>query len=888
MRWIQQLRMLFTMLFRRRTERARLEQELEFHLEQQIAENVAHGMSNDEARSAAFRRFGNPALLREQTRSTWSWNSLEKLGRDLRYGLRTLRRAPGFALVAISVMALGIGATTSLVTIVRSVLLKPLPFSDPDRLVIVYDHFRADTSNGFNYNTVAAGDYYDWRTHTHSFQDMAAWRWWGANLTGEHSELPEVVTGAAGSWNLLSLLGVEPVLGRGFTADEDRPEGNRVVLLSMSLFQRRFAGDRSIIGKSIRLDSRPYTVVGVLPAWFTYPDPEVQLWVPYASIFTSAQLEVHDMHTSYVIARVKQGGSAEAAIKPVSALQYQIHMANPSLPVAEDAVFRPLIDDVVHETRTPILVLLGAVMCMLLIACLNVSNLLVARGAARRREVAVRSALGGSRITLIREQMTESILICVAGGALGFLFPFWSTAWLAHHWHQLPRADAIHMDGTVLAFSIVLVFLAALVAGLVPAISTTAKDLLGMLQDSGRSIGGSASRAGLRRMLLTSEIALTVVLLVSAGLLFRSFIALQASDLGCTTDNVLTLRYGLPEKQYDTPEKVVAFHEALLERVRRLPGVLAAGLVSSPPGAGHYADLTFQIPEHPSQGPVTQQDALIRAADPGYFSAIGIPLLSGRFFTAHDRLEHANYVIINKKLAEQFFSGEIPLSKHLTFALSSKPETYEIVGVVGDTLDEVGQPVRATLYFPMFLGMPDSTSDTALVVRTSVDPFSLALPIQKQVAAIDSAQPVYDIRSMQDIIGRATASQSFTATLVLSFAALSLLLAAVGLYGVLSYLVSQRVSEIGIRMALGAQRGEVLRLILLDGLRPVLFGLGMGSVGAIAAGMLIRSMLYHTRVVDPLVFAAMVGSLLLTALIASIVPAVRACSVEPTQALRAE
>jgi predicted permease len=348
------------------------------------------------------------------------------------------------------------------------------------------------------------------------------------------------------------------------------------------------------------------------------------------------------------------------------------------------------------------------------------------------------------------------------------------------------------------------------------------------------------------------------------------------------------MRYGLPEKQYDTPEKVIAFHEALLERVRPLPGVIAAGLVSMPPGAGHFGDAVFTIPEHPSQGSVLEQDALFRAADPGYFSAIGIPLLSGRFFTSQDRLDRAYKVIINRKFADQFFPGESPLGKHIRVSLGSKPQIYEIVGVVGDTLDRIGRPVQATFYFPIFLGAPDSTTDTALVVRTSAAPLLLSLPIQKQVSAIDPAQPVYEVRTMQDIIGRATASQSFTATLVLSFAALSLLLAAVGLYGVLSYLVSQRVSEIGIRMALGAQRSEVLQLVLRDGLRPVLMGILIGSAGAVAAGMLIRSILYRTRPIDPLVFAWMLGSLLLTAAVASTVPALRACRIEPSKALRTE
>ncbi|HEY6972122.1 MAG TPA: ABC transporter permease [Candidatus Angelobacter sp.] len=887
MRWAQQLRMRILMLFHRCSENARLENELQFHLEQQVAENIARGMSLDEARFAALRRFGNPTLLREKTRSTWSWNWMEKVWRDLRYGVRTLRRAPGFSLVAIAVMALGIGATTSLFTIVRSVLLKPLPFRDPDNLVMVYDHFTQFKGEQYLYNTVAPGDYYDWRNQTHGFQDMAAWRWDGGNLTGDHAELPEMVVGAAGTWNMFSLLGIQPVFGRTFTPDEDQPEARQVVL-SWSLFQRRFAGDRSIVGRTLRLDSHPYTIIGVLPQWFNYPDPRVQFWVPYASAFPKEQFQSHESHQSYVIARLKSGVSAEAATKEVSTLQYHIHMANPAKAICDEATFRPMIDDVVVKAKTPILVLLGAVGCMLLIACLNVSNLLVARGAARRKEVAIRGALGGSRLTLIREQMTESFIICLLGGALGVLLSFWATQWLAQNWRELPRSSDVHLDSVVVGFSFALICVAALLAGLLPAISSTGKGLLAVLQDSSRAIGGSTSRAGLRRILLTAEIALTVILLVSAGLLFKSFIHLRTADLGCITDNVLTIRYGLPDKQYNKPEMVMSFHEALLGRVRHLPGVLAAGLVSMPPGGGHHGDLVFTIPEHPSQGDVMEQDALVRAADPGYFSAIGIPLLSGRFFTEAERLDRTQYVIINKKLAEQFFRGESPVGKHLSVAWSSKPEPYEIVGVVGDTLERVDRPVRPTIYFPILSGIYDQTSDTAMVIHTSGDPLSLSVPMQKQVAALDPELPVYDVMTMQQIIGRTTATEKFSSTLVLAFAGLSLLLAAVGLYGVLSYLVSQRVTEIGIRMALGAQRSEVLRLILVDAMRPVVTGLLLGSAGAAAAGLLIKSVLYGTRPVEPTVFAAMLVSLLLTATVASTLPALRACRIEPTQALRME
>jgi predicted permease len=885
MRWLERFRMAMLTLFRRQSESVRLNDELQFHLEQQVKENIASGLNPEEARYAALRTFGNPTVLSDQARSNWSWNWLEKILRDVRYGARTLTRSPGFALTAILVMALGIGATTSLFTIVRAVLLKPLPFRDPDKLVMVYEHFRTRIGD-HEFNPVSPADFRDWRQQTHGFQDMAALRTYGFDLTGEHAELPEVVEAAGGSWNLFSVLGTQLALGRTFTSEEDKLGANHVVLLTWSLFQRRFAGDPSILGKQIRLDSTPYEVIGVLPRWFTYPDPEVQLWVPYASTFTPTTFAAHDDHQSYVVARLRPGMSAAAATNEVSALQYRLHLANASKPVAEEARFRPMLEDVVRDVKTPLIVLLCAVGCMLLIACLNVSNLLVARGAARRKELAVRGALGGSRLTLIAEQMTESLLICFAGGTLGLLLSFLATRWLADHWNDLPRAEAIHLDVTVLAFSIGLVFLTTLLAGMLPAISSTGAGIFAALQESSRSVGGSLSRATLRKTLLTAEIALTVILLVSAGLLFKSFLHLRTSDLGCATDHVLTIKYGLPEKQYDTREKVIAFHEPLLERVRRLPGVRAAGLVSTLPGAGWGGDDLFTIPERPSSSFQLQNDALIRTVDPGYFSAMQIPLIGGRFFTEQERLTRDHYVIISKKFADQFFFGDNPIGKHVT--VSIRGETYEIVGVAGDTLYNVAEPTKATMYFPILSGIPDQTSGAAIVVRAAGDPLALSIPVQQQVAALDPALPVYDVLTMQQILGRSTASQSFSASLLLAFAALSLLLAAIGLYGVLSYLVAQRITEIGIRIALGAQRAEVLRLVLLDGLRPVFLGLLIGLAGGATAATLIRSILFGTSPLDPVVFAIMVGCLLLTAIIACALPAIRASRIEPMQALRVE
>src|SRR5580658_6063750 len=431
---------------------AELTRELQSDLELEEEEQRERGLSPEEARYAARRAFGNPALIREQTRAVWTWKWLEQLVRHLKYGTRTLFRSPGFAIVSVLVMAVGIGATTSLFTIVRAVLLRPLPFRDSGKLVMLYEHYRHNQdSDGFN--AVAPGDYRDWRSQTHGFEDMAAMRGYGGILSGVHSELPEVVQSEGGSANLFPLLGVTPAFGRLFTEAEDKPKGEPAVLLTWSLFQRRFSGDPSIIGKQIHLDTIPTTVIGVLPNWFTYPDARIQYWVPYGQTFSESDYGIHDGHQSEVIARLRPDVSVEAATHEVSAAQYRIHLANGSKPVAEDVWSRPMIDDLVKGVRTQLLVLLCAVGCILLIACLNVSNLMVARSAARRKEVAIRGSLGGSRLALIREQMTESLLICVAGGGLGLLLSLASTQWLAAHCRNLPRADSVHVDGWVLTFA---------------------------------------------------------------------------------------------------------------------------------------------------------------------------------------------------------------------------------------------------------------------------------------------------------------------------------------------------------------------------------------------------------------------------------------------------
>ena len=528
---------------------ADLKRELQSDLELEEEEQRERGLPPEEARRAALRAFGNPTLIREHTRAVWGWNGLENLLRDIRVSVRTLLRSPGFAMIAVLVMALCIGAATSLFTVARSVLLRPLPFRDPERLVMIYEHFRDPSMNAqqFNYNPVAPADYYDWRAQTHGFEDMAAWRWGQFNLTGEHGELPEQISARGGSWNLFPLLGVNAAIGRTFIESEDRPDGN-AVMLTWNIFVRRFGGDPSIAGKQIHLDGKPYTVVGVLPKWFTYPDAKAEVWVPYAAGIPPAVLAHHDYHFSRVVARLRPDVNLSSALSQVDAVQYQMHLQNLNSPVAEDVASKTLIEDLAQDVKKPLIFLLWAVACMLLIGCLNVANLIVARSAARQKDIAVRSALGARRMTLIREQLVESLLVSIAGGMAGLLLSVATTKWLVSTWRNLPSAQSIHADSVVLAFACALVFVTALLAGLLPAISSTRKGAIAALQASSRSTTGSQSRTALRKTLLTVEIATTVVLLIAAGLLLRSFWRLRTTDVGCMTDNVLTMDYGLPAK----------------------------------------------------------------------------------------------------------------------------------------------------------------------------------------------------------------------------------------------------------------------------------------------------------------------------------------------------
>jgi predicted permease len=870
--------------FHRKRSDAELQEEIETYLEEEIAENVARGMPSVEARRQARIKLGNPQRVRE---ALWQQNTLtmlDNLWRDLKYATRTLRRTPGFATIAILVMALGIGANVALFTVVRGVLLDPLPFSVPNQLIALYG--KSDTGKG---GIVAAGDFYDWQSESHSFEQMAIWRWTGYNMSGNRRELPEFLQAVTSSWNLFSTLGVQPALGRSFVSTDDTDGASPTVILSWSFFKRRFNADSSIIGKTIRLNGQPYTVVGVLPQWFTYPDSKIQLWVPYHKGIPSIILHSHYSHTSQVIARLRPGVSLSSATQEVSAIQHGIFTRfSGDGPVPPAVVSLPLVEDIVGDAKAPLYMLMVAVLCLLLIACLNLSNLLVARAVARRKEMAVRSALGCSRMRLIGQQITESVLICLIGGVLGIVLAGVAVRWLTTYWLDLPRADAIHIDATVLAFTVGITFLAGILSGGLPAMLLTGARVSAALQDSSRTLGVSATKTSLRNGLLTVELALTVVLLVCAGLLFKSFLQLGSVDLGCTTQNVLTMRYFLRGESYSKPEQIVSTQTQLLERVRHLPGVAAAGLTNVVPGDGLYGDTTFSIPEHPPQPPGKRDSALFRTADPGYFQAMQIPLVKGRFFTSNERLNNSNFVIINQMLAREFFPNEDPLGKHLAVSWRSpSPENYEIIGIVGDTRYLLNEPVRSMMWFPILSGIP-GTTDTALVVRSTTDPAALGIPIQKTIAGIDPDLPVSNVLTMQQVMGKSTSNSSFEASLLGAFATLSLLLAAVGLFGVLSYLVAQRTGEIGIRIALGAQREQILRLMLIDGLRPAVIGLALGLSASAIVTREIQSLLYGTRPLDPAVFGLVTLVLLLVAGAACVIPAWRASRLDPMRALRIE
>jgi predicted permease len=871
-------------LFHRKSVEQELDEELRFHFEGQVQKFVAQGVPLAEAQRRARLSIGGMEQIKEECRDARGVRFAETLWQDVRFGLRSLQKSKGFTAVAILTLMLGIGVNTALFTIIHGVLLNPLPFSHPDTLVSLWEEDVIDTAP---YNPVSGGVFTDWQKQAKSFEEMALIGEDTANLSGDGRALPESIGIRQCSYNLFSLLGVQPALGRFFSEEDDRPGGAPTAVLTNGLWKRRYGSDSAIVGKTIQLDARKYTVIGVLPAWFDYPDKRVQLWVPVRLLVSDTDMRNRGNHRFFVTARLKDGVNVAQASSELNGIQQGIHGQFPNELTGKSAQALLLSENLVRDVKQPLYVLMGAVACVLLIACLNVANLFMARVTARRKEIAVRAALGGSRWRIIQEQVTESMLLTFAGGTLGALLAWASLRWLLSLQADLPHADSIHVDGTALAFTLAITILCGTVAGLLPAMAVTRDELVGPLKEDSRTATGGQSRARLRKVLLTAEVALTVVLLIGGALLLRSFTQLRSVNLGCRTNNVLTMGFTLPESQYSKETKIADFFAELLRRARAVPGVSHASIVSVLPGAGHFMDNTFTIEGAPPLPPGQFRNAVLRGADPDYFATMHIPLKSGRIFAEIDRRSiDDNAMVITESMAKKFFPDENPIGKRLMIDWDRRPR-FEILGIVGDVLSNLDSPPEPTMYLPLNSGRLEYGTLVAMT-DGSHDVTALALPLQKQIAAIDPDLGVSDVLTMDQRIGKSTESAMFDAALVLLFAVLGLLLAAVGLYGLLSYLVTERTNEIGIRMALGAQRSDVMRIMFLDGLRPTGVGLVLGLFAGGLSAQLTRSMLFGVQPLDGSIFIAVAGLVVFICAAACTYPAWRAARVDPMTALRCE
>ena len=884
MRWLQKLRTQLATLRRSRAN-SDLDAELRFHLDRQIAENLAAGMNPEEARRAAIQSFGHLGAIREETRSTWSWTSVEFFFRDLGAGLRSLSRSPGFACAAILVIALGLGGNIAIFAVIRSVLLEPLPFRDPSRLFVLYQGQQKDREANL---PVDAGSFWVWQQAIGKSAELALvapTAQYGLSTRG--GELPEMIDAGTVSWNFFHLLGVQPALGRAFNQFDDSPGAPATVIVADSLWRRRFNADPAVIGTQIWLYSRPYTVIGVMPPWFKYDGKmsggRIQIWAPIQHETPASLMQTYEDHEFSALGRLSRGIAPALLFNRLATVQRQIKAAHPGSAVRDSVMGHSLLDDAVSGYRTPLLMIFGAAGCILLIACLNVASLLIARTSARRKELAIRTALGAGRMRLLRERLSESFLLSLAGGLIGILLAVAAISWLVHTRQDINRVDSIHIDPMVAAFAAASMVVCALFSGLISVWSTDSKTLLVPLQESSRGNSASQSRTGLRRALLAAEVGLTVILLVGAGLLLKSYLRLRTTNLGISSGNVLTMGFNLPGVRYGKTEEKAAFMEDLLRGVRAVPGVETAGLVTTAPGQGWGGDYLISIPEHPSGRNATGLDFLARAADPGYFAAAGIPVLRGRTFASRERLDHADVVLISQKAANRLFPNEDPLGKHLRIDYTR--QVFRIIGIVGDTRWTVSQPDNPTFYMPIF---GNGFGFATLLVRSTRNVEVLSMPIQRAINSMDRDLPVANVETLRETIGKSTLGSEFNSLLVLGFAVIALVLAAAGLYGVLAYLVTQRTSELGVRIALGAQRAQILRLTLLDGLRPALAGLIVGLAGSAAVAKLIRSLLYGIEPYDSTVFLAVITILLAVAALACTIPAWRASRLDPLQALRTE
>jgi predicted permease len=812
---------------------------------------------------------------------------METLTKDLRYAARMLLKGRMVTLIAILALTLGIGANTAIFSVINAVLIKPLPYPQPERLVRVYEK-----SPQFEQMSVSYPNFVDWQRQSHAFERMAVYRHQQFNLTG--GQEPERVNGRLVSADFFSTLGVQPLLGRDLRLEDDRPGAGPVTVLSHGFWQRRFGGDPNIIDKPLTINGKDYTVIGVMPASFKFYSP-VDLFVPIG-VQDDIALTVRDFHPGLrVIARLRTGATLSEARDEMQSIAAALEQQYPASNTGQGVAMDSMHEDLVHDIRPVLLLLLGAVGLVLLIACANVANLLLARAAARQKEMAIRTALGASRWRIVRQLLTESLLLSLIGGGLGLLVAMWGTdALIAAIPDTIPRAEDVGIDARVMLFTLLISALTGCIFGLIPALQVSKPDLNETLKEGGRT--AATMKQGVRNVLVVAEVVFALVLLVGAGLLIRSLFAVRNVAPGVNPQNVITMQIPLSPNLYDDATKIRNFYDRLLERLHATPGVQAAAVTADMPFIGDDSEAPFWVGNGPRPAPEAIQWALMNPVSAGYVKAMGIPLLRGRFITEQDKNNTPRVAVIDEYLARDLFSGEDPIGQRMTIPGNNKmPDIpFEIVGVVGHVKHfglDAPKEVPFQFYMP-YVQIPDDfitgLAGMALVARTQGDPAAMAAPMKETILVVDKDQPVTAVRTLEQVLADSLAQRRFTMLLLGLFAGLALVLASVGIYGVMSYTVAQRTHEIGVRMALGARPGDVLRMVVRQGMALAAIGVTIGLGVAFALTRLMSSFLFGVSATDPLTFIAIPLVLVGVALAACFVPARRATKVDPMVALRYE
>jgi len=803
---------------------------------------------------------------------------MQALWQDLRYGARMLLRKPDFTLIAVLMLALGISGNTAIFSVVNAVLLRPLPLKDPERLMLVLETKLPQ----FPESTASPGNFLNWKAQNTVFEQLVATNNSSFNLVGTGD--PERLRGMFVSDGFFTLLGATPQLGRDFLPEEDRAGRNFVVMLSHGLWQRRFGGDPNIVNQAITLNGQSYTVIGVMPASFRYGGRNLDLWTPMA--FTAQQAQNHGGHFLSVVGRLKSGVTVEQARTEMTAIAGRLATQYPNANAGWGVKLGPMLEFAVRGIKPALLVLLGAVAFVLLIACANVANLLLARAAGRQKEIAIRTAMGAGRWRIVRQLLTESLLLSLVGGAIGLLLAQWGMDLLLKLAPQnLPRMSGVSLDGRALGFTAAITLLTGVIFGLVPALQASKPNLNEVMKDAGRGSTEGGQRQFIRGALVVLEVASALVLLVGAGLMIKSFWRLQKVDPGFNPDNALMASIALPRRKFPEADQQAAFYKQLIENVSTLPGVQAVGASNDIPLSGSNTIFGFEIQGRPQQPAGAGQSTNYFAVSADYFKAMGIPLLRGRVFTEQDTKNTTRVAVINETMAKRFFPGEDPIGQRIH--ITNGPTTYrEIVGIVGDVKQSgLDQDTPLQTYEP-YTQQP--FTNMSLVTRASGDPTGLSAAIRNQVLQIDKEQPVFSIATLDRLVSTSIAQQKFSMLLLGVFAAVAMVLAAVGIYGVLSYAVTQRTHEIGIRMALGAGRAAVLRLVVGHGMTLTLIGIAAGLAAAFLLTRLMSTLLFGVSATDPLTFSLIALLLLTIALLACWIPARRATKVDPMIALRSE